>query len=254
MQTKQKKVWLGILGACAALVVLALVAPWLDAHAAIVSVGLVPTAPLMASIFVPVRAKNVADLARNTQPTGTMVVRAPFYDTQAYVSAATTNLTFFTNINNDKTLSNTRGNGGTFPQNTYFEPLFISCDFLGVGVAGVNTIGGKLDDIDKLFLSGRGTLRLTVGQTQLPEIPLSYCHASGGPVGTTAGTFTAPVNTQFGTNGAQDSGYCIADSFTITPNSPFSAILFWTTPQTLTSTTPMIRLSIDGNWYLPISG
>lgn len=252
---RRPSMWILGIGLALAIVGLVFALPWLDAHAAVIAAALVSTSgPLTASIYVPVRAKSVAQLTSATTPTGTMVVRAPMYDTQAYVSAATTQLTFFNNINADKTLSNIRGNGGTFPQNTYFEPLFVNVDFLAVNVLGGNTATGKMDDLDRLIMSGRGTLAITVGQTTLPQIPISYCHASGGPIGSIAGTWTAPQQLQFGNNGAQDSGYCIADSFTITPNSPFFCTITWAAAQTLVSTTPFIRLSIDGNWYLPISG
>lgn len=237
-----------------AVAVVALLVPWLDAHTLTIGALLAPGAPLVASIYIPVIPKTVPQLTTSTAPTGTMCVRGPMYDTQAYVSGTTTTLTFFNTINADKTLSNIRGNGGTFPQNTYFEPLFINVDFLATNVIGANTIAGKLDDLDRLVTSGRGMLTMTVGQTTLPQIPISYCHASGGPIGSIAATYTAPVNAQFGNNGAQDSGYCIANSFTITPNSPFFATITWASAQTLNSTTPFIRLSIDGNWYLPISG
>lgn len=248
--------WLNVaLGCVLVLAALAFVVPIIDAHwSQLVAMTVTGAAPLMASVYIPVMPKDVNVLSGATKPTGTMVVRAPMYDTQAYVSGTTTSLTFFNAINADKTLSNARGNGGTFPQNTYFEPLWVNVDFLAVNVAGANTAVGKLDDLDKLVMSGRGTLAITVGQTVLPQIPISYCHGSGGPVGATAGTWTAPVNVQFGNNGAQDSGYCVANSFTITPNSPFFCTITWAAAQTLNSTTPFIRLSIDGNWYLPISG
>lgn len=243
-QALRKRPWVAL--ALFALVIVAL--PWLADH------WQAAGGFLTASMYIPVMPKSPQQLAAATAPSNVMVVRAPWYDTQAYVSGTTTRLSFFNAINSDKTLSNTRGNGGTFPAGTWFEPLWCNIDYLATNVLGGNTTTGKLDDLDRLFMSGRGILNITVGQTTLPPIPISYCHASGGPIGSIAGTWTAPQQAQFGNNGTQDSGYSIANSWTIGPNTPFGCTLEWTAAQTLVSTTPFLRVSFDGNWYLPMSG
>jgi hypothetical protein len=205
-------------------------------------------------MFVPVRAKSIEELTGVTSPTKTMVVRAPLYDTQTIVSGTTTSLTFFNAINADKTLSNVRGNGGVLPAGTYFEPLWLNVDFIGVNVLGAGTALGMLNDINNLVLTGRGIITITIGQTALPPIPLSYCHASGGATGTVGASLTAPAQLQFGTNGIQDSGYCLANSWTLTPNTSFSALVQFGAAVTVASTTPQLRVSFDGNWYLPSAG
>lgn len=204
--------------------------------------------------LIPVVPKSDAQLRAASRPTTKMVSRAPYFDTQAVTSGSTTFLNYFKANNTDITLTNQRGNGGVMPADTWFEPLAINIDFLAVNVLGGNTILGRLNDLDILFLQTRPVLTITIANTTLPQIPISLCHASGGPVGAVAGSWTAPQNAQFGNNGSQDGGYCVMDSFTIPPNTLFGVRIDFAAAPTLSGTTPFLRVMFDGNWYLPIAG
>lgn len=212
---------------------------------------------LMASVFVPVTPRTPDDLAAIASPGNAQLsaTREPLYDTQTYVSGTTLSLTYFQAINNDRSMSNMKGNGGAMPNNMYFEPIWINFDVLArPSVSGTATAVGVLDDIQQLVMSGRGFAKITIGQTTYPEIPLSYLHGSGGAFGATSGTNTAPSTFQVGTNGVQDSGYCVYGSYVLTPMLPFSVTVTWPAPLTLVSAAPVnLRFSFDGNWYLPVS-
>ena len=212
---------------------------------------------LMASVFVPVQARTPDELQAIASPGNATLsaTREPLYDTQTYVSGTTLSLTYFQAINVDRSMSNMKGNGGAMPNNMYFEPLWINFDVLaGPTVSGDVSAAGILDDIAQLVLKGRGYARITIGQTTYPEIPLSYLHGSGGPFGATSGSITAPSTFQSGTNGVQDSGYCVYGSYVLTPMLPFAVTVNWPSPVTLKSAAPVnLRFSFDGNWYLPVS-
>ena len=138
------------------------------------------------------------------------------------------------------------------PNNIFFEPLWMNIDILIGASSGAGTAAGAVDDVAKLVYTGRGTRKSCAGPSNYPQIPISYCHASGGPIGGISASLTAPANLQYAVNGAQDSGYSVADSFMISPMVPFAVILTWAAAQTIASATPRIRCSFDGNWYLPV--
>jgi len=197
------------------------------------------------------RRKQLDDLI-NPGDADMQAFRAPLYDTQLYTSASTTSLTFFGAINTDKSMSNVKGQGGVFPNNFYFEPIWMNIDILANASLGANTALGIQDDIQRLVLSGRGFFQITIGQLTYPQTPISYAHASGGAVGSLAGTWTAPQQVQVGNNGVQDSGYSVYRSFIIGPQMPFSVVLTWPSAQTLASGNTNIRVSFDGNWHTPV--
>lgn len=210
---------------------------------------------LTASVFVPVIAKNRDTLNAMANPQGAdmQAFRAPLYDTQLFTSAATVQLSYFGVINADKSMSNVKGNGGIFPNNMYFEPLWMNFDVLANPTLGANTALGILNDIQQLVMTGRGFAKITIGSVTYPEIPLSYLHTSGGAIGVISGTWTAPQQVQVGNNGQQDSGYCIAGGFLISPMLPFSVVVTWPAALTLASGNINLRCSLDGNWHLPVS-
>lgn len=206
------------------------------------------------SAFVPVKARGLEELKQKSSPSGAeyFAFRAPLYDTQPYTTAVTVTQTFFQAIQADKTLSNVRGNGGIMPNNIFFEPLWMNVDILIAATAGAGTTAGALNDVAQLVYTGRGTSQIVLGSSNYPQIPISYCHASGGPIGNVSASLTAPANIQYAVNGAQDSGYSVADSFMISPMVPFAVILTWAAALTIAAATPQIRVSFDGNWYLPV--
>ena len=209
------------------------------------------------SQFVPVQNRTPEQLIAMSQPGNSSIngIRMPFYDTQLFTSGSSgAQLTFFQAINADKTMSNVKGNGGTMPNNYYFEPLTMCMDVLAdASLAGASTEVGILDDIQKLLYVGRGIAIISLGPLTFPEIPLSFLHSSGGAVGSLAGTWTAPNAVQVGNNGQQDGGYCMANSFIISPMVPFKVVLqFSSTVVTLNSGNVNLRISFDGNWYQPV--
>lgn len=234
-----------------AVTVALLLSNYLSADAATVISGV---SVLTAGPFVPVIPRSVVDLERMSKPGSAKMraFRAPLYDTQLYTSNSTIELAFFGSINADKSMSNLKGNGGTIPAGVYFEPLFMGVDILAdASLAAASDETGLLDDIAKLIFTQRGFARITLGDVTLPEIPISFLHSSGGVVGQLAATLTAPNAIQVGHNGVQDGGYCIANSFVLSPGQPISVTLKWAAVAVLKSGNTNIRVWFDGNHHLP---
>lgn len=154
------------------------------------------------------------------------------YDTQNYDSAATTALTFFTTQQSDKTLGNMEG-GGSLPDPQYFELYNIGLDVLLAPFASAaDDVVGPINDIALLLFAHRGTFEINVSNKRTGPFPLSFLHASGGPVGFEWGTLTAEAWHGYANNGIFDGGYSVGGSIIFKPKVGFDVTLRWASAAT----------------------
>lgn len=166
------------------------------------------------------------------------------YDTQTYVSAATTGLTFFQNTNNDKTLSNMEA-AAQFPSPQSFQIHNITVDI--ITTAGVSTSAsnvGSLNDAWALLLGGRPIWTLTISSKAYGPYPLTFLHASGGPMGQLQSAIATPGSLQLGVN-AQTGGWNYYGRIIIPEQVSFSLGVNWAAAQTLTGNA-LIRVAMSG--------
>lgn len=198
--------------------------------------------------------KSVADLQAIVKPAGGLEFYPHgVYDTQSYVSATTTQLTFFQTTNADVTLNNLE-QPGALPENTYFEIHRIMCDpFIPPTTQATSGAPAALLDIwNLLFGTGRGIFTLFINSKKYGEEPLSMFHASGGPIGFMAGTAGASNFLSYANNGVMDGGWYVGGRLVISPKSSFKAVLNWAAAQTLVAGNSNIRLVQQGVYYRPV--
>lgn len=173
------------------------------------------------------------------------------YDTQNYVSATTTSLSFFAATNNDKTMSNMESSG-QLPDPQYLVCHYVTCDILALpqGTAGhAAAAAGPMNDIDLLLKNGRATFTLQMSNKNYGPFPLAACHSLGGATGTGWGTLTAEANVAVGNNGIPGSGgFPFLGAIVIPPKVGFGVTLNFAAAQTLSGNTN-IRIGLAGVLY-----
>lgn len=172
------------------------------------------------------------------------------YDTQAWTTAVTTTQTYFTTVQNDKTLGNMEG-PGQLPDPQYFEIHYIGCDFLlsPNSVAAV-AAAGPLNDIAQFLFAQRGTWTFNVSNKRVGPFPLSFLHASGGPTGYLAITNAAAAQkNEFANNGIFDGGFCVGGAIIIPPKVSFDVTLALAAAATLQTSPLNVRVWMAGALY-----
>lgn len=198
--------------------------------------------------------KTVADLQAVIKPqSGLEFYPHTIYDTQSYVSAASTSLTFYTNTSADPTLNNLEG-PGQLPENTYFEIHRIMADlFIPPTTQATSAAPTALLDVwNLLFGTGRGTFTFFLNSKKYGEEPLSMFHGSGGPIGFMAMTAAASNQTSYANNGVFDGGWYVGGRIVIGPKAAFKAVLTWGAAQTLAAGNSLIKLISQGVYYRPV--
>lgn len=169
------------------------------------------------------------------------------FDTQTFISAATTTLTFFNTQQNDPTLGNLEQAGAlTDPQ--WFEIHNWGLDVLQDGSAVVGTTEvGIADDIQKIMLVGRPVFTFAMSNKQYGQYPLSFMHTSGGVQGMiAAGNTAATGNIQFANNSFPDGGWNWRGNVIIPPKVGFRVNVQWSAVQTLAAGNPLLRMWMAG--------
>lgn len=191
------------------------------------------------------QAKSVAQLNQQVKPASGAELEAyqhTLYSVRTYVSAATTELTFFDFVGADA-LTNMEA-ASQLPDPQFFE---IWGHHFGVRRRVTNTpegITGALDDVEQLVRSGQGTYTLTIGaKVYGPEL-LENAHALGGPTGTGWGLDNVaaggtPSQTQYANNGILGYGLSYRGSITIPPKQRFIVRVRWPAALTLTADAPV---------------
>lgn len=166
------------------------------------------------------------------------------YDTQLYISAATTRMVFFSQVQADKTLSNMEASG-QFPAPQSFQIYNVACDILPAtaGVSTSTTVAGNLNDMALLLLVGRPTWTLTISSKQYGPYPLTALHGTGGPSG--FGFSSDGTNVLQYARNEPSGGWNYQGAIIIPEQVAFSIEVNFAAAQTLTGN-PHIRLSMFG--------
>jgi hypothetical protein len=172
------------------------------------------------------------------------------FDTQAWTTAATVTQTYFTTVQNDKTLGNMEG-PGQLPDPQYFEVHYIGCDFLlsPNSVASV-AAAGPLNDIAQFLFAQRGIWTFNISNKRVGPFPLSFLHASGGPTGYLAITNAAAAQkNEYANNGIFDGGFCVGGALLIPPKVSFDITLQVAAVLTLQTSPLNVRIWMAGALY-----
>lgn len=167
------------------------------------------------------------------------------FDTQLYTSGTTTEQTYFTAAQADRTLSNLQG-GSQLPDPQFFEIHNLGFDILADATTGAGGETGALDDVAKLMLVGRPFFVVTISDKIYGNGPLSLLHTSGGPVGNGWGTFTAEESIQVATNSYPDGGWNWQGGVIIPPKVGFNVVIRWSAAQTLAIGNTQLRFWMLG--------
>lgn len=197
---------------------------------------------------VPVHPETYGKLARQSRPVlpgQPELVPWVFYDTQLYTSGTTTSLSFFQVTSTDRTISN-MVNAGSLPTPQFFVWYYWGLDVLSRPTTVAGGATGQIDDISQLVLTGRGIATFNYQDKDYGPFPLSFLHASGGPVGFGWGTFTAEESIQYANNGVFDGGFCWNGAITIEPNAGFRVTLTWPAAITLAGGNTNLRVWMMG--------
>jgi len=171
------------------------------------------------------------------------------YDTQAWTTAATTTQTYFTAVQNDKTLGNMEG-PGQLPDPQYFEVHYIGCDFLlpeQFLVAAAAT--GPITDIIQFLFTQRGIWTFNISNKRVGPFPLSFLHASGGPTGFFTSNSATVGKLEYANNGIFDGGFCVGGALLIPPKVSFDITVQLAAVPTLTNSPLNVRIWMAGALY-----
>lgn len=187
-------------------------------------------------------ARTRGALVREAQPTSAQQPEAlPWilYDTLPWTTAVTTVQTYFTTVQNDKTLGNMEG-PGQLPDPQFFEVHYIGCDFLVPQqflVAAAAT--GPMTDIIQFLWTQRGTFEFNISNKRTGPFPLSFFHGSGGPSGFGYTNSATTARFEYGNNGPADGGFCVAGAIVIPPKLGFNVTLRTFSAVTLVNGSPL---------------
>lgn len=174
------------------------------------------------------------------------------YDTQSIANAATGPFSFFTTVNNDKTLSNIEA-GGALPDPQYFVVQYIAADLLQIPTATAlaNEPNAALANVENILKTCRAILTLNISNKSYGPWTLTACHATGGATFSGYGYGTAANGTSAGAvnNGVPGSGgFPVGGAIVIPPKVNYNVTLQLATAATLSATLP-VRISLFGILY-----
>lgn len=174
--------------------------------------------------------------------------RDVIFDSQTFVSAATTSLTFFGTLQTDKTLGNIP-QAGSLPAATAFALSAITSEWLiGAEVGGVAG-GNAVTDVTKLMVTGRPTFTLSLSDKTYGPWPLAYAGQAGGVYAHGNGTVVAADANAFTiSNTIPNGGFFVGNTIILLPNVQFSITVNWTATQTL-SGNRILRVGLQGTRY-----
>lgn len=202
----------------------------------------------------PIRPKTVPmtwdELIGNGAPRNAQqpeAYRDVLYDTQTYVDNATTDLTFFTAVNADKTLSNMPASG-SLPAATAFAINAISTEWLIPFGAGTAAGPVGVADISLLGIVGRPILTLTMSDKQYGPWPQQYAGAAGNPTFFGFGTTTSDAGAIAGAQNSFNGGFFLGNTIILLPNVGFQVNVRWAAAQNI-SGNQLLRVSLHGTRY-----
>lgn len=197
-------------------------------------------------------ARTRGALVREAQPTSAQQPEAlPWilYDTQPWTTAVTTVQTYFTTVQNDKTLGNMEG-PGQLPDPQFFEVHYIGCDFLlPQQFAAVAAATGPMTDILQFLWTQRGTFEFNISNKRMGPFPLSFLHASGGVTGYFATNSATTGKLEYANNGVFDGGFCVGGAVLIPPKVSFDITVRTAAAPTLNTSPLNVRVWQAGALY-----
>lgn len=174
------------------------------------------------------------------------------WDTQNFVNASTTVLTFFQAASSDKTLTNIDA-GAILANPQYFLLHYLTVDFLFPAVTDAAQPAGNLNDVHILTNLARATVVLNIATKPYGPWRLRSCHSAGAPVGFLQGGAAAPAAVQYGHLGPHDGGFCINGGLIIPPMTNFNAIIQFAGVQTLNTNNLPIQVGLYGVRYRKVA-
>jgi hypothetical protein len=202
--------------------------------------------------WAPVLTAGQLAAAANPQSAGQPEAMPWFlYDTQIITSSATTQLSFFQQVQTDKTMGNMES-AGQLPDPQYFIIHYITCDILNspIATAGHTAAAlGPVNDIDVLLKTQRATFTFNMSNKNYGPFPLTLCHGTGGATGNGTATYTAEASVWHGNNGVIGSGgFPFLGSLVIPPKVGFSIGVNFAAAPTLSGNLNM-RIGMAGVLY-----
>lgn len=213
------------------------------------------------TVTCPTRSKNMgfgtkvramsraAVLAQATPPSGASqeAIYDQRFDTQTYPAAGIRTLTFFSNVNADKTLSNMEA-AGQFPAPQSFRIHQVTCDIFPAA-AGLSSsaglVAGNVNDMQNILFQARPTWQLSISSKLYGPYSLTVLHGTGGPQGFISGTYTAPIDLQHARNETSP-GWDYCGSLTIPEQTAFSVVVNFQNTLVPIAVDHLIRVSIFG--------
>lgn len=202
----------------------------------------------------PIKARSIEELQRLSTPHAVAAGQSeaiPYvlFDSQTYTSAVDTSLTFFQQVQSDKTLSNMMASG-QLVADYYLEIWGINLDIIIPASSSATGLTGAWADMDDLMWTGRPTFRFEMNDKNIGPFPCSYFHASGGIQGYGYNENSAgAVKDEFANWGIFDGGFWVGGSVIIPPQSGFLVELRWPLAVTLLLGNPLIRVNLVGTMH-----
>ena len=175
------------------------------------------------------------------------------YDSQTFTFATDTKLTFFQNVNADKTLCNLQL-AASLPQGEYFWPQYATFDPLFNSEVGAATLAGMWDEINRFVHTSHPSWTFSIKSKSYGPWPLSLAHGSGGAVGAGLAAIAGPLTYSQGNNGVQDGGQCINGIPIIPPNTAFIITVNWGALVTgNVAATVLCRFTLAGAYFRQVA-
>lgn len=191
-----------------------------------------------------------AVLAQATPPSGASqeAIYDQRFDTQTYPAAGIRTLTFFSNVNADKTLSNMEA-AGQFPAPQSFRIHQVACDIFpaAAGLSSSADATGNVNDLVKILYQSRPTWQLNISSKLYGPYSLTLLHGTGGPQGFlgVAGTAGAVTDVQHARNETSP-GWDYCGSLIIPEQTAFSIVVNFQNTLVPIAVDHLIRVSILG--------
>jgi hypothetical protein len=155
--------------------------------------GLVGVAGMIVIPWQPALDRGTLEQMANPQAAGIPECMPwQLYDTQTIATTNTGPFTFFTALNNDKTLSNVES-AGSFPDPQYFILHYIACDLMQAPAATAlaNEPQENIKNLENILKTNRATVLLNISNKNYGPFSLTACHSTGGSTGFGYGYGTA---------------------------------------------------------------
>lgn len=184
-----------------------------------------------------------------TAPSGMSpeVIWHQFFDSQVYLSAATTRLLFYAVTNVDPTITNMQ-QAGTLQDPYWFLIHDVCFDILPI-TSYVSTINaantGNLNNMGLLLMTFRPVWTLTISDKRYGQYSLSSLHGTGAVQGYLAGIGAANDHVEYGHNTVV-AGWNYEGTLTIPPKIGFGFETVWSAAATMAVGNPTLRLSMFG--------